>query len=401
MISEALYDLENDPEERNNVIGNPVFQRILDHLRSSLRDHQQYAHPFLVEEADPLADTVASMTGFWQPWNPDEPSLEARQQETCNSHIAHVRDLPEPELVSCIDQAIDLEVVRHCVMVDDLLEFRTRAYRVNGQVHVPAPTIVMQAGSECNITIHNKLPSTLDDTLRLENNFHGASVTNLHTHGLHVHPEEDNINTHVKPGERYTYSYHLPEDHLPGTHWYHAHHHGSTALQVGGGLAGMLLVVGSDAYYRELASDLAFYYGDPRSERPREATGQEPRRKVHHLILNHFAFGDDYWDPEVDFQDLWASFSYPNLSDLYDLLGNDDTIKPRPRLFTNVSDFYTVNGQYQPTQIMVSSDCGQLASTLLSPPSVWGSSNWFCLTGIVGANLLAHSSFVSYDPVSD
>ena len=34
----------------------------------------------------------------------------------------------------------------------------------------------------------------------------------------------------------------IAADHAGGTHWYHAHHHGSTALQAGGGLAGALIV---------------------------------------------------------------------------------------------------------------------------------------------------------------
>jgi FtsP/CotA-like multicopper oxidase with cupredoxin domain len=38
------------------------------------------------------------------------------------------------------------------------------------------------------------------------------------------------------------YEYVIPDDHAGGTHWYHPHHHGSTALQVGGGAAGTILV---------------------------------------------------------------------------------------------------------------------------------------------------------------
>ena len=43
-----------------------------------------------------------------------------------------------------------------------------------------------------------------------------------------------------------------------GTFWYHAHLHGSSALQVGGGLAGMLFIDPADNY--SLPSDLHSLY---------------------------------------------------------------------------------------------------------------------------------------------
>ena len=71
-----------------------------------------------------------------------------------------------------------------------------------------------------------------------------SSVTNLHTHGLHVSPGErsDNVMLKIKSGKHNDYEIRLPPDHAPGTHWYHAHLHGSTALQVQGGMAGALIV---------------------------------------------------------------------------------------------------------------------------------------------------------------
>jgi FtsP/CotA-like multicopper oxidase with cupredoxin domain len=38
------------------------------------------------------------------------------------------------------------------------------------------------------------------------------------------------------------YVYEVPPDHMGGTLWYHAHHHGSTYLQVAGGAFGLLLI---------------------------------------------------------------------------------------------------------------------------------------------------------------
>lgn len=40
----------------------------------------------------------------------------------------------------------------------------------------------------------------------------------------------------------YADEYAIPCDHAGGTFWYHPHHHGSTALQMGGGAMGVLIV---------------------------------------------------------------------------------------------------------------------------------------------------------------
>ena len=94
--------------------------------------------------------------------------------------------------------------------------------------------------------------------------------TNLHTHGLHVYPDiypqpftppGQNPNTTVpgklygdfvvddpeqgiQPGETRQYEYRIREDHPPGTYWYHPHLHGSSAIQVGSGMAGALIIEG-------------------------------------------------------------------------------------------------------------------------------------------------------------
>jgi FtsP/CotA-like multicopper oxidase with cupredoxin domain len=52
----------------------------------------------------------------------------------------------------------------------------------------------------------------------------------------------DNVFLQAKPGESLEYKYQLPYNHAPGLHWYHAHHHGSSALHLMGGLVGALVV---------------------------------------------------------------------------------------------------------------------------------------------------------------
>ncbi|KAF4669297.1 hypothetical protein FOZ61_004587 [Perkinsus olseni] len=114
--------------------------------------------------------------------------------------------------------------------------WRPRVY--NGRL--VGPTIRVSPGDTLRINIVNKLKPP-------EGKYHSNHVgrlnaTNLHVHGMHVSPDEDNIFLSCQPGDNLTYVYHIPQDHVHGTYMYHAHLHGSTNVQVGQGLAGALIV---------------------------------------------------------------------------------------------------------------------------------------------------------------
>ena len=119
----------------------------------------------------------------------------------------------------------------------------TRAYAQAGDTpSVPGPTIVMAPGKKYVLKFENRLayePLSSD-----HNVFKDPNVTNLHTHGLHT--------TGDTPGDDATrifegrtggdYVFDITEDHMGGTFWIHAHHHGSTYLQISSGAFGMLLI---------------------------------------------------------------------------------------------------------------------------------------------------------------
>ena len=150
----------------------------------------------------------------------------------------------------------------------------------------PGPTIAVEAGDSFDVHLVNNLPALDDDCVQNFNAFHGLNTTNLHTHGLHVSPstdssgefDSDNVFVSVVPkdqivpceficGEKVKetfrshearYRFELLPDHPGGTHWYHAHKHGSTARQVGAGLSGPLIVkdpVGHMPEYIEQAAE--------------------------------------------------------------------------------------------------------------------------------------------------
>ena len=147
-----------------------------------------------------------------------------------------------------------------------------RLYFYNGKT--PGPTLRVRRGrkgGQLRIKLVNDMPPNANgdaDNCPPDHNVeHGLNTTNLHTHGLHVSPtkdrtghhDADNVFLQVIPDDdpppscgsvgddifrrHYTqYVFDIPADHPPGTHWYHAHKHGSTDKQVRGGLAGALII---------------------------------------------------------------------------------------------------------------------------------------------------------------
>ncbi|MCM0019782.1 MAG: multicopper oxidase domain-containing protein [Tagaea sp.] len=102
-------------------------------------------------------------------------------------------------------------------------------------------------------------------------NPHGFNTINLHTHGLHVSPLQDNVYIELQPAANgpsaactpsaatpvwacngtYTYGYTFGQTQgggttqIPaGTYWYHPHKHGSVGAQVASGMAGAFIVRG-------------------------------------------------------------------------------------------------------------------------------------------------------------
>jgi L-ascorbate oxidase len=139
----------------------------------------------------------------------------------------------------------------------------------------PGPTVVVDPGGKLTLTLYNDLaanpaagaPNDHCGQPDAMNNPNCFNTTNLHFHGLHVSPcsiwddgipdcapghtgqpkvASDDVLFEIPPivegGEPQPYCVWLPRFHAPGTHWYHAHKHGSTAIQVANGLAGALIV---------------------------------------------------------------------------------------------------------------------------------------------------------------
>lgn len=123
----------------------------------------------------------------------------------------------------------------------------------NGQL--VGPTFRLQPGAALVAELRNSLPvespQEMADQIHQEtsNAFidtrpHTFNTTNLHTHGLHVSPtgNSDNVLLAIPPTTSFPYEIRVPANHPSGTFWYHAHTHGSTAVQVGSGMSGALII---------------------------------------------------------------------------------------------------------------------------------------------------------------
>jgi FtsP/CotA-like multicopper oxidase with cupredoxin domain len=85
------------------------------------------------------------------------------------------------------------------------------------------------------------------------NNPHLFNTTNLHVHGIQTIPHLfQPIGTldpsapmiGIDPGSSFAFTFPVPPDQPSGLYWYHPHHHGSTDVQVAGGMAGLIVVHG-------------------------------------------------------------------------------------------------------------------------------------------------------------
>lgn len=118
----------------------------------------------------------------------------------------------------------------------------------------PSPTIEVPKGADRKLRLDFKNKFTKEDKRFVNGELFDFNETNLHTHGLHVRPEQtgdgkfesDNVLLVTKPGGERAYRFDLDESgtHEAGTYWYHPHLHGSTSIQVANGMAGALIIRG-------------------------------------------------------------------------------------------------------------------------------------------------------------
>ncbi|MDB5721830.1 MAG: multicopper oxidase [Alphaproteobacteria bacterium] len=141
---------------------------------------------------------------------------------------------------------------------DDPVELRSYGGCKSGpviEVH-PGDTLRMQLQNRTDPADPSCLPNP-PPGLGVPTGVGCYNTTNVHTHGLHVSPagNSDNVLLNIGPQTEFPYEINIPADHPSGTFWYHAHRHGSTAVQVASGASGVLIIRGERPYVAPSASD--------------------------------------------------------------------------------------------------------------------------------------------------
>jgi FtsP/CotA-like multicopper oxidase with cupredoxin domain len=136
--------------------------------------------------------------------------------------------------------------------------FRSRT--INGTIS--PPTIRLKPGDHLTLPVINNLPANLkpNPAPADQNTPHAFNTFNIHTHGLHVSPGQDNVLLAIMPGSTYVYNYDIPANHPAGTFWYHPHKHGATAMHSFSGMIGSIIIEGGLDNVPEIAAaaDLVF-----------------------------------------------------------------------------------------------------------------------------------------------
>lgn len=185
----------------------------------------------------------------------------------------------EPRELRAADGVVDL------ILQPTELELGGNRLCLRAYGEIPAPTIRVADGTDrsLRIDLHNGF-ETADHRKVASQDGHGNehcydfNLTNLHAHGGHIAPQystggdacvspgcadvdgdgtedgvyyADNVLIEVPAGGTARYRWDLDQDpdrvqskHWPGMHWYHPHIHGSTAIQVTNGAAGVWIVEG-------------------------------------------------------------------------------------------------------------------------------------------------------------
>lgn len=170
---------------------------------------------------------------------------------------ASAKDLPYPKIWDA-DENPKITIDFDWVDIDPGFggtPFKTRA--LGGSV--PGPTIKLSAGTILRVKFRNLLEAQhgvyQSSAPHRLNRYNDPDTGNLHFHGGHVSSvlPADDTTLVVPPGEQYDFVVPFPEDHMPGIHWVHPHHHGSSSLHLVGGAALALIVKDPPGY---LPSDI-------------------------------------------------------------------------------------------------------------------------------------------------
>jgi FtsP/CotA-like multicopper oxidase with cupredoxin domain len=158
-----------------------------------------------------------------------------------------------PESIATPGAVVQLEVKPAAVAIGDAT-YCLRTY--NGSI--PGPTIRVPASAEprqIRVDLDNQFQNP-DVQPVGQSNFYDFNTTNLHTHGLHVTPEQttdnafmsNNVVFNLEVQSTQGYRFDIDENgttHEAGSFLYQPQAHGSTAIQIANGMTGAIIIEGA------------------------------------------------------------------------------------------------------------------------------------------------------------
>lgn len=180
--------------------------------------------------------------------------------DTNNSPTPPTETFVEPTMLKSVNGLLDMTLTM--AYTSQLLNGKQVTLRSFNQ-SIPAPTLSINVGDTLRIRVVNTLPANPPSTDPIHLRYQNSA--NLHTHGLHVNPGVispglygdfvmDDPSLGIAPGTTRQHEFHIDDDHPDGAYWYHPHLHGSTAVQVGSGMAGALKISGNVDQVPEIAA---------------------------------------------------------------------------------------------------------------------------------------------------
>lgn len=155
-----------------------------------------------------------------------------------------IRDPKSHEVCATLNVRFAVNEIDDVITRQDASKQKVRTRTYNGDL--VGGLIRVKPGDLLKVRLNNSIPRRDPDIPYCPNKPNGFNITNLHTHGLHVSPQgnSDNVYLEIGPEESKELCFDIPPNHTAGTFWFHAHRHGSTALQLSSGMAGAIIIDG-------------------------------------------------------------------------------------------------------------------------------------------------------------
>ncbi len=145
-----------------------------------------------------------------------------------------------------LNVTLTVEVTR---VSNELFSFNTRTFCYSDICALPGPSLYVTPGDRLTIRVVNKLGNS--STAKTASNVPAFSEeiffpnrTNVFIQGVPLDPSINSPFTYIEGGDPiYTYTHVIPDDVIPGVHWYHSRVHKLAAFQVLNGLLGAFFII--------------------------------------------------------------------------------------------------------------------------------------------------------------